>query len=99
MSLVRWSQVCSTNAADIFGLSGKGRVAVGFDADIVVFDPEQEVVLEAGKTLHENVDWTPYAGTRLRGWTRDVVSRGRIIVREGEFVGRVGEGGFVPRAP
>jgi dihydropyrimidinase len=99
MSLERWSQVCSTNAADIFGLSGKGRVAVGFDADIVVFDPEQEVVLEAGKTLHENVDWTPYAGTRLRGWTRDVVSRGRIIVREGEFVGRVGEGGFVSRAP
>jgi dihydropyrimidinase len=98
MSLERWAQVCSANPADIFGLSRKGRVAVGLDADLVVFDQEHEVVLEAGNTLHENVDWTPYAGVRLRGWARDVISGGRIIVREGDFVGRAGQGAFVPRA-
>jgi dihydropyrimidinase len=97
MSVERWSHVCATNAADIFGLYTKGRIAVGLDADVVVFDPQQAVVLEAGATLHERVDWTPYAGTRVRGWTRDVLSRGRIIVRDGEYVGQVGQGSFVPR--
>jgi len=97
MSVQRWSHVCATNAADIFGLRSKGRIAVGLDADVVVFDPEQELVLEAGATLHERVDWSPYAGVRVRGWTRDVLSRGRIIVRQGEYVGQVGQGSFVPR--
>jgi dihydropyrimidinase len=97
ISLERWSDVCSTNAADIFGFSRKGRIAVGLDADLVVFDPAQEITIEAGETLHEKVDWSPYAGMQLQGWTRDVVSRGEIIVREGDFVGRTGRGRFVPR--
>lgn len=98
MSLRRWSQVCSANPADIFGLSLKGRIAEGFDADLVVFDPEHVLSLEAGETLHENVDWSPYAGMQIRGWARDVISRGDIIVRRGKFVGQVGRGKFVPRA-
>ncbi len=98
MSLERWSQVCSTNPADIFGLGRKGRVAVGLDADLVVFDPKQLLSIEAGETLHENVDWTPYAGMRVRGWARDVISGGEVIVRSGEFVGRMGHGAFVPRS-
>lgn len=98
VSLERWSQICATNSADIFGLGRKGRIAVGRDADLVVFDPQQELMIEAGATLHENVDWTPYAGTRVRGWTRDVISRGEMIVRQGALVGKVGRGVFVPRA-
>jgi len=97
MSLMRWSRVCSTNAADIFGLQRKGRIAVGLDADLVVFDPEEELTLEAGESLHENVDWTPYAGMHVRGWTRHVISRGDVVVRGGEFVGEPGWGQFVPR--
>lgn len=97
LSLERWSQVCSGNAAHIFGLGRKGRIELGLDADLVVFDPGHELTIEAGETLHENVDWTPYAGRRIRGWTRDVLSRGQIVVREGQFVGHAGRGRFVPR--
>jgi dihydropyrimidinase len=97
MSLERWSQVCSANAAGLFGLACKGRIAVGLDADLVVFDPERSLTIEAGETIHENVDWSPYGGMTVRGWTRDVISRGKVIVREAEFVGRVGGGSFAPR--
>lgn len=98
MTLEDVVRVCSARAADIFGLSTKGRIAAGFDADMVVFDPEREVTLEAGKSLHERVDWTPYAGKRVRGWTRDVISRGELIVEDGRFVGEEGRGMFVHRA-
>jgi dihydropyrimidinase len=64
---------------------------------VVVFDPGQELRIAAGETLHENVDWTPYAGMSVRGWTRDVFSRGEMIVRRGAFVGQVGHGRFVAR--
>jgi dihydropyrimidinase len=98
VSLERWCQVCCTNPATIFGMARKGRIAVGFDADLVVFDPKLELRIEASETLHEDVDWTPYAGMCVRGWTRDVIRRGEIIVRAGEFVGGVGRGEFVPMA-
>jgi len=97
MTLEDVMRVCSTRAADIFGLSTKGRIAVGFDADLVVFDPKREVTIEAGKSLHEGVDWTPYAGMRVRGWTRDVISGGELIVDDGRFVGAEGHGTFVHR--
>jgi dihydropyrimidinase len=96
--LRRWSEVCCTNPGTIFGLRRKGRIAVGCDADVVVFDPGLELRIAAGETLHENVDWTPYAGMRVSGWTRDVFSRGEMIVRRGAFVGQVGHGQFVARA-
>jgi len=97
MTLERWVEVCCTNPARIFGLRRKGQIAPGFDADLVVFDPERWVTIQAGKTLHERVDWSPYEGMRVQGWPRDVLSRGRVIVRDGEFVGQVGWGQFVPR--
>jgi len=97
MTLEDWTRVCASRPADIFGLSSKGRVAVGLDADLVVFDPAREMTIEAGKTLHERVDWTPYAGICVRGWARDVICRGELVVDDGRFVGRKGGGKFVPR--
>jgi dihydropyrimidinase len=97
MTLEEWVSVCCANPAQIFSLERKGRIAPGFDADLVIFDPQREMILQAGETLHERVDWSPYAGLELEGWPRDVLSRGRTIVREGEFVGEAGWGRFVRR--
>ena len=97
MTLGRWVEVCCTNPARIFGLSRKGQVVPGFDADLVIFDPDRWVTIEAGKTLHERVDWSPYEGLRVQGWPRDVLSRGQVVVRDGQFVGEVGRGRFVAR--
>jgi len=97
LTLERWIEVCCANPARIFGLARKGQIAPGFDADLVVFDPSRRVTLQAGKTLHERVDWSPYEGMRIQGWPRDVLSWGRVIVRDGEFVGQVGWGRFVHR--
>ncbi|MEA3396054.1 MAG: dihydropyrimidinase, partial [Chloroflexota bacterium] len=83
MTLERWVEVCCANPARIFGLQRKGRIAPGFDADLVIFDPERRVTIQAGKTLHERVDWSPYEGLYVQGWPRDVLSRGRVIVRGG----------------
>lgn len=96
LSLERWVEVCCTAPARIFGLARKGHIAPGFDADLVVFDPEAEVLLSAD-VLHEQVDWTPYEGTSLSGWPRHVFSRGRPIVHGGDYVGQPGWGRFVFR--
>ncbi len=98
ISLNRWVELTSTSPAKIFGLfPRKGTIAPGSDADVVVFDPEKELVLSAS-TLHMNVDYTPYEGRRVRGATDVVLSRGEVIVENGEFVGRPGRGAFVARA-
>ena len=97
MTLERWVEVCCTNPARIFGLRRKGHIAPGFDADLVIFDPGRWVTIQAGRTLHERVDWSPYEGMRVQGWPRDVLSRGRVVVRGGEFVGQAGWGRFVAR--
>jgi len=96
LSLERWVEVCCAAPARIFGLARKGHIAPGFDADLVVFDPEAEVLLRAD-VLHEQVDWTPYEGTALSGWPRHVFSRGKLIVRDGGYVGQPGWGRFVSR--
>ena len=93
----RWVEVCCTNPARIFGLRRKGQIAPGFDADLVIFDPERRVTIQAGKTLHEQVDWSPYEGMAVQGWPRHVLSRGRVVVRDGEFTGEPGWGRFVSR--
>ena len=100
----RWVEVCCTGPARAFGLSGrKGVLAVGADADVVVFDPAREVVLSrhaghpSGIRLHENCDYTPYEGFRLTGWPALTMSRGEIIAQDGEFVGRPGRGRFLAR--
>jgi len=99
LSLNRFVEVCATAPAKLFGLyPRKGTIAVGSDADLVIFDPHKEVTLSY-KTLHQNVDYCPFEGWRVRGYPTTVVSRGRIVVHDGEFVGQVGAGKFIPRKP
>src|ERR671917_419544 len=98
ISLNRFVELTSTSPAKIFGLfPRKGTIAPGSDADIVIFDPEKTVTLSAS-THHMNVDYNPYEGRQVTGVTETVLSRGKIIIDEGQFVGKAGAGSFLKRA-
>jgi dihydropyrimidinase len=99
LSLHQFVNVTSTAAAKLYGLyPRKGTLAPGADADIVLFDPTRAVTITA-QALHQNCDYTPYEGMRVQGWPRTVLVRGKVIVEEGEFKGKAGEGKYIPRAP
>lgn len=99
LALRRFVEVCATTPARLFGLyPRKGTIAVGSDADLVIFDPDREVILSY-EDLHQNVDYCPYEGWRVRGYPTVVLRRGRVVVREGQFVGQVGAGEFLVRKP
>jgi dihydropyrimidinase len=96
LSLERWVDAFATRPAALFGLERKGRIAVGCDADIVLFDPEHESVITHHEH-HMNVDYDAYEGRRIHGSPRTVLSRGEVIVRDGTFVGESGRGLFQRR--
>jgi dihydropyrimidinase len=97
ISLNRFVELTSTAAAKIFGLfPRKGTIAVGSDADIVIFDPDREAVISA-QTHHMRVDYNAYEGRKVRGIAETVLSRGRVIVENGTFKGKAGDGRFLKR--
>jgi dihydropyrimidinase len=99
INLNRFVQLCSTTPAKMFGLfPRKGTIAVGSDADLVVFDPDADQTLSA-KTLHMRVDYNPYEGTRVKGAPSTVISNGSVIIEDGRFVGKKGAGRFLKRGP
>src|SRR5689334_10733245 len=90
ISLNRFVQLVSTAPAKLFGLfPRKGTIAVGSDADLVLFDPAAVTTL-SHKTLHMRVDYNPYEGRVVTGAARMVVSRGEVIIEGGKFTGRKG---------
>ncbi|MDR3336504.1 MAG: dihydropyrimidinase [Treponema sp.] len=98
ISLRRFTELCSTSPAKLFGLyPQKGVIREGADADLVIIDPEAETVLTQ-KRLHGNVDYTAYEGFKLSGYPVCTVSRGELIVRDGKFTGSAGRGKFIKRA-
>jgi dihydropyrimidinase len=99
LSLQRFVDVCAANPARLFGLyPQKGAVAVGSDADLVIYDPRREVTLSV-QSLHQRVDYCPYEGHAVRGYPRTVLLRGKVIVEDGQFMGAAGQGKFVPGRP
>jgi dihydropyrimidinase len=97
ISLNRFVELTSTAAAKIFGLfPRKGTIAVGSDADIVIFDPNRERTISA-KSHHMRVDYSAYEGRTVRGVTETVLSRGNVIVENGTFKGKAGSGQFLKR--
>ena len=97
LSLSRWVDVCCTTPARLFGLyPRKGTLLPGSDGDVVIFDPEYKLTLSQS-TLHENVDYTPYAGMELCGYPRTTIARGETLVQEGRYVGSPGGGRFLRR--
>ena len=97
INLNRFVELTSTAAAKIFGLfPRKGTIAVGSDADIVVFDPNREQTISA-KTHHMRVDYNAYEGRTVKGVSEIVLSRGNVIVEGGKFKARAGDGLFLKR--
>ena len=97
MSLNRFVQLTATAPAKIFGLfPQKGTIAVGSDADIVLFDPDEEHVISAA-THHSRVDYTLFEGRRVHGRVKKVWSRGALVVDGDQWLGRPGQGRFVKR--
>jgi dihydropyrimidinase len=97
ISLNRFVELTSTAAAKIFGLfPKKGTIAVGSDADIVIFDPSREQTISA-KTHLMRVDYSAYEGRKVQGVVETVLSRGNIVVENGVFKGKRGEGQFLRR--
>src|SRR5919206_1495484 len=97
ISLNRFVELTSTAAAKMFGLfPKKGTIAIGSDADIVVFDPNRDQTISV-KTHHMNVDYSAYEGKKIKGVVETVLSRGAVVIDEGEFKGKAGNGKFLKR--
>ncbi len=97
ISLERMVELVALNPAKLYGLyPRKGVIAPGSDADLTIIDPEKEVVL-GRDTLHSNLDHSIYEGMKVRGYPVYTVSRGEVIVEDGEPVARKGRGRFLKR--
>ena len=96
LTLERMVDLVATTPAARFGLASKGAIAVGRDADIVLFDPTVQRTLRAAD-LHHSSDYTPYERLDVTGAIRDVFVRGETVVRSGAFVGRRGHGKYIER--
>ena len=96
MTLQRFADVTSTNAARILGLyPRKGVIAAGSDADIVLIDPSIKKKLTR-EDFHVS-DYSPWEGWYVEGWPIMTILRGRVIVENGELSGRLGDGQLIPR--
>jgi len=99
LDLHRFVDAASTRAAKLFGLfPRKGAIAIGSDADLVIYDPEYRGVLTAA-AQHSNCDYNGFEGMEIEGRPSIVTVRGRIQVRDGKFVGERGRGRLLKREP
>ena len=97
-SVNRFVELVSTTPAKLFGLyPRKGTIAVGSDADLVIFDPNRKHTISA-KTHHMRVDYSMFEGIQVMGMPVTVLSRGRVVVESDKFLGRAGTGEFVKRS-
>jgi len=96
-SLNKFVDITSTASAKMFGMfPKKGTIAVGSDADIVIYDPNRERTISA-KTHHMNCDYSLFEGWKIKGYPETVLSHGKVIIENNEYKGRPGEGKFLKR--
>ncbi|PTX55451.1 dihydropyrimidinase [Litoreibacter ponti] len=99
ITLEQFVALTASNAARLFGMGHrKGAIAIGYDADIAIWDPEKTTQVTAAG-MHDNMDYTPFEGWELNGWPVTVINQGRIIVDGGELKAKAGDGSFIPRKP
>ena len=97
ISINKVVEITSTNIAKVYGCyPQKGVIAAGSDADIVIVDMEKEVILSKD-ILHNNIDYCLHEGLKIKGYPIMTISKGKIIIEEGEFKGRKGDGNFIKR--
>jgi len=96
ISLEEFVALTATNHARMYGLSGKGRLEEGADADIAIWEPEKQVTLTAGM-MKDNVGYTPYEGMTVKGWPTTVLLRGNVVVEGDRLLAKRGSGKFIPR--
>ncbi|MEZ4792145.1 MAG: dihydropyrimidinase [Gelidibacter sp.] len=97
ISLTKYVEVSSTNAAKIFGMHPrKGTIAIGSDADIVIFDPNKEHTISV-ETHHMNCDYSAYQGMKVKGKTETVILRGKVAIENEECKLKAGYGQFIKR--
>jgi dihydropyrimidinase len=98
LGLAKFVELTATAPAKIYNLHPrKGSIAIGADADLVLWDPKREVTL-TDSTFHDRTGYTPYAGRTVVGWPETVLRRGEVIVREGKLNAKPGSGAFLPRS-
>lgn len=97
MDVCKFVELTATAPAKLYGLHPrKGSIAIGADADIVVWDQESEVTIADGPR-HDLAGYTPFAGRTLRGWPSEVLLRGKSVAKGGELTGTAGKGQWLPR--
>ncbi len=97
-SVSRFVELVSTTPAKLFGLyPRKGTIAIGSDADLVIFDPERKHTISAA-THHMRVDYSMFEGIQVTGMPEVVLSRGQVVVENNAFLGRAGQGQFLKRS-
>ena len=96
ISLPQFVALSATEPARLHGIGRqKGKIAIGADADLVLFDPDREVTV-THTLLHDDTGFTPYEGRKLKGWPVKSISRGEVVVDAGEVLAATGRGRFVP---
>ncbi|MBL8831031.1 MAG: dihydropyrimidinase [Rhodospirillales bacterium] len=99
LTLERFVAVTATNPAKIYGLAPqKGAIAIGADADLVVWDHERELTVSQ-RLLHDAMDYTPYEGMKVKGWADLVFSRGELVAKGGEPLAKAGRGRYLAHGP
>lgn len=97
----RFVEVTATNPAKLYGLTNKGTIAPGFDADITIWHKQEtfQPFTLTNEMLHHSIDYTPYEGFEFRNWPRYTLVRGKVVFSEGKIVGEMGFGRFIKRGP
>ncbi|CAD5994722.1 dihydropyrimidinase [Agreia sp. COWG] len=98
ITLERWVEITSTTPARMFGMYGKkGVIQPGADADILIYDPNGHTSIGYEKTHHMNLDYSAYEGYEIDGHVDTVISRGKVVVDDNQYLGAKGDGRFIKR--